>query len=283
MGPTAAAASSALSFAINTTGAVSNTWQTGASMPTARGGAIAVTKNALTYVIGGCTTTCWASNVNEAYNPATNSWTTKAPMLTPRASPSAALGQNGLIYVMGGATSDENGVTGANEAYNPSTDTWTVSAAMPPPRWAAAAATGSDGLIYTFGGFAGYVATVEAYDPRTNKWTCSVGDASAGCTDTTIPPIPVTSYRGAAVAIGDSIYVMIGLQDGSLTNAVWAYNVTTKEWTQKAPMPSSRPSPGAAVATILASNAPGIYVIGGATFGNLASNAVEVYDPTTNR
>lgn len=50
---------------------------------------------------------------------------------------------------------------------------WTTVAPMLTPRQAHAAALGGDGRIYVFGGWnsGGYVNTVEAYDPGSNRWT----------------------------------------------------------------------------------------------------------------
>ncbi len=69
--------------------------------------------------------------VNEAYDPATNTWTTKAPMPTPRGALSAAA-VNGIIYAIGGYKPNQE--LTVNEAYDPATNTWTTKAPMPTPR-----------------------------------------------------------------------------------------------------------------------------------------------------
>jgi N-acetylneuraminic acid mutarotase len=60
-----------------------------------------------------------AKNVTQSYDPATNTWTYKAPMPTARYGMAAVPAGNGIIYVIGGATSPT-----VVEAYDPATDTW---------------------------------------------------------------------------------------------------------------------------------------------------------------
>jgi N-acetylneuraminic acid mutarotase len=111
---------------------ITNTWETKASMPTARDNfAIATYQNKI-YCMGGVTgmtTVPYAdteillpsylwSIVNEAYDPATDTWETKAPMPSV---PNVQLTANvvdGKIYLLGGLTTQPVMV------YDPATDTW---------------------------------------------------------------------------------------------------------------------------------------------------------------
>ena len=56
------------------------------------------------------------TGVNEVYNPATDSWETKASMPTPRDALQANV-LNGIIYCIGGTAI--SGATGVNEVYDP--------------------------------------------------------------------------------------------------------------------------------------------------------------------
>ncbi len=105
-------------------------WTTKAPMPTHRSYfAIAVYQDKI-YCIGGLdghfsnTQATWGTGctVNEVYDPATNTWTTKAPMPTARWHLQANV-INGMIYLVGG---EPNGTL--NEAYDPTTDTWITKA-----------------------------------------------------------------------------------------------------------------------------------------------------------
>jgi Kelch motif len=91
----------------------------------------------------------------EAYDPATNSWTMRAPMPTPRWDLTAVT-LNGKIYAIGGQTKRDNtSQLGSNtdivEVYDPATDSWNTDNCMITPRDYFAAAT-VDGRIFTIGG-----------------------------------------------------------------------------------------------------------------------------------
>lgn len=151
---------------------LTNTWTTKASMPTARRGLAVGVVNGIIYAVGGLVFTgsqVVYSNAVQAYDPVTNTWTTKASMPTGRND--AAIGVvNGIMYVVGGyntAGGDQRTV----EAYDPTTNSWTTKASMPTARYG----PGIDvinGILYAVGGFGGgHVSTVEAYDPVANSWT----------------------------------------------------------------------------------------------------------------
>ncbi len=85
---------------------VADSWSTAASMPTARSRLAAVTgPDGKIYAIGGSTSSTLDltgySSVVEVYTPATDSWTTAAPMNTPRVGLAAAV-SGGQIYAFGG-------------------------------------------------------------------------------------------------------------------------------------------------------------------------------------
>ncbi len=76
-----------------------NTWSTAASMPTARFGLAAAAVNGKIYAIGGVNSSGGSEvflNTVEVYDPATNTWSTAASMLTARYGLAAA-DANGLI------------------------------------------------------------------------------------------------------------------------------------------------------------------------------------------
>jgi hypothetical protein len=73
--------------------------------------------NGILYAVGGATA---ASTVNtvEAYDPTTNTWTTKAPMPTARRSLRIGV-LNSVLYAIGGQHTVPGDYTGTNEAYQP--------------------------------------------------------------------------------------------------------------------------------------------------------------------
>ena len=98
-----------------------NTWTTGAPIPTARFAVAGAVVNGILYVMGGADSAQTPFSVVEAYDPMTNTWTTKAPMPTPDDSMTAVV-ENGFIYVVGGFTSGAR--SAIVQRYNPAANTW---------------------------------------------------------------------------------------------------------------------------------------------------------------
>jgi N-acetylneuraminic acid mutarotase len=95
-----------------------------------------------------CSGTCDAlGRTHHAYDPGTNSWTTRAPISSIRSSMAAA-GLNGRLYVAGGSAEFE---LAAFESYDPVADRWTTKASLPRATTAGAAAV-SRGKVYFVSG-----------------------------------------------------------------------------------------------------------------------------------
>jgi N-acetylneuraminic acid mutarotase len=168
-----------------------DTWTTAASMSTARTTLAGAVVDDKLYAAGGVMSNSMGfSYVStlEAYDPASNSWTTVASMPIARSS-AAAAAIDGKLYVVGGGSNV--GIFDTLEVYDPATDTWTTETPMPTAR-AALAATAIDGQLYAVGGvnasgdlstlevfglLAGYTATVQ---PPINVDGSSVFNASRG-------------------------------------------------------------------------------------------------------
>lgn len=182
-----------------------DTWTQKASMPTARWGPIAVEFNGLIYVFGGTVnvdevynpvTDSWStraslpSGFNQGlmavrygdkihlfyhelhyeYDPATDTYSAKTPMPTPRRwSTVAVVGSK--IYVIGGYH-NSYGAMDVNEAYDPATDTWTTKTPMPISRYGITRENPViNGKIYvTHGLDGGFHTDNYVYDPSTDTW-----------------------------------------------------------------------------------------------------------------
>jgi N-acetylneuraminic acid mutarotase len=114
-----------------------NTWEQRTPMPTARNHHFSAVVNGKIYMIGGRlgaggVGAASPSDLNEEYDPATNVWTLKAPMPTPRSGGSAVV-YRGRIIAAGGelTTSKFSGTFRAVEAYDPATDAWMILPSMP--------------------------------------------------------------------------------------------------------------------------------------------------------
>ena len=101
------------------------------------------------YAIGGRTSGKSSNlNNNEAYDPATDTWTEKAPIPTARGGIAAAVVE-GEVYVFGGESPDKT--FDNNEKYNPQTNSWTWGPPMPTARHGLMA-VGVGNNIYVIGG-----------------------------------------------------------------------------------------------------------------------------------
>ena len=137
-----------------------NTWTEKSPMPTARHHVASAVIDGKIYAIGGRTlgngeeppgdVDVAESNfdVNEMYDPQTDTWTTKQPMQEKR-SGFGATAHNGQIYVFGGQAVD--GVFESVERYDPSSDKWTFLTSLPSPRMGLEAVPVGN-KIYTIGG-----------------------------------------------------------------------------------------------------------------------------------
>jgi len=257
-----------------------DTWATLASLPTRRDSlGLAAGPDGKLYAIGGrgpYTGAITALATVDAYDPTTNTWTTKASMPTARYGLAVVTAPNGIIYAIGGS----NGSSALNtvEAYDPATDTWTVEAAMPTARAyaGATASSATNGQVYVMGGEAQGTTlnTVEAYDPFVNTWT-------------SLTPM-LTARSGLAAVFGSDgrIFAVGGYAlmspfatgtpiPGYLTT-VEAYDPATNAWTMETNMSTARAYLG------ITASGGSIYAIGGYD-GNsyLATNEEALLAPPT--
>jgi len=297
-----------------------DSWVSKAPMHEARGRLGVAVVNGKVYAIGGDAGGLYGAvygamlsytNITEEYDPATDIWTFKAPMPTPRGHFGIAVYQN-KIYCIGGF--NNNGDTEVNEVYDPATDMWETKAPMPVPR-SSITANIVNGKIYVisapYNSSSNYV-----YDPETDSWNTKAP-----------PPYEITSY--ASAVFDNKIYFIatdytdLGLWSGPFiqtydtVNDKWSigaraptyginavvgattgvnapkriyffdetgtqiYNPTNDRWTVGASMPTLRSYIGVAVINDL------FYAVGGeflppsnSLFGNITTSAVnEQYTP----
>ena len=185
-----------------------NQWHEGKHMHTARGALSANFIDGILYAIGGQSFLSSSSSspsgilaTNEAYDPSSNTWITKAPMLTARHHAASAV-VNGKLYVIGGRVEGISPTVNVNvnQVYDSEKNTWTSLEPMPSKRSGIAAAANFDmNSIYVFGGEepSKTFNNNERYDSRTNKWFI----------DTSMP----TPRHGlGAASVDDKIYVLGG-------------------------------------------------------------------------
>jgi len=167
-----------------------NMWTSRESMPTPVRyvGATAVV-NDLLYVISG-ESEVYADAVR-CFNPATNSWSLKAPIPTLRSLAAAAV-INGEIYVAGGYFVPIPGLPATSltnlDIYNPVTNSWRAGTPMPTGR-VSCAGSAVDGVLFVSGGGVGgqpgVLNVVEAHQ-LAGPFTCDVLPPLAGGVDNLI-------------------------------------------------------------------------------------------------
>ena len=197
-----------------------NTWTSKAPLSTARIAlGLAAAPNGKLYAVGGLNAAAGQPGCPdrtcatvEEYDPATNTWTLRAPMPTARYALGLATAPNGKLYAVGGADQIPpffvEVFVAAVEEYDPAANSW-ASALAPskinyPPRHAAAV-TAANGRIYVFGGddkTTNYKTTFE-YTPATDTWR-------------QLNDMPTPRYgMAAALATNGKIYV-VGGYNGNL-------------------------------------------------------------------
>jgi N-acetylneuraminic acid mutarotase len=190
-----------------------NTWTEKAPMPTARSGFAVAAVNGILYAIGGYRRVLPApfelTHAVEAYDPVTDSWTTKADVPFAEFS-SAAVGAGGFIYTIGGA--NFNAESPAVQRYDPVTNTWTRVKDLD-IEVAGRAAAAFNGRIYAMGGTGYHVNALrrnDEYDPIADTWTPR-------------SPVPTGRVGMRAAELNGLIYTVGGRILNVPTNIVEAY------------------------------------------------------------
>lgn len=246
-----------------------DTWTLKASMPTLRSNfAIAACNNKI-YCINSAIVgfklddiyhmfqvPIW-SGINEAYDPATDTWETKAPMPTAMSNAKANV-VNGKIYIFDG---------GVNWVYNPASDSWATRTPAPISVGGYPSAVAGD-KIY----FMGNYEAVQIYDTETDNWSQGARsprlDPKGVAAATTGMFAPERIYLFTVAPYG---WVPYGKTDTSVParRTTFVYNPQTDSWSAGAVIPNFRLD---FTLTILNDK---IFAIGGYAFDNfLASNNV---------
>jgi len=209
-----------------------DSWKALAPLPSRRGAGGAAVVDGKIYVIGGASTLPGASDpairfdgqprdnvvgTNEEYDPASDTWRSRAAMPTAR-NHFLTAAVNGRIYTIGGRLGStfitRSSNTDVTEEYDVVKDLWTTKAPMPTARSGVAGGV-HNGKVYVAGGefqndkiMAAFRA-FEAYDPATNTW------------DAGLPRMRIPRHGFAGAVIGDRLYVVAGgIQTAGIPGAV---------------------------------------------------------------
>jgi len=191
----------------------SGQWSEGAPMPTPRGSIAIAVHDGRIHTIGGTVPDAEHAHehdnpaagddnsvgTHEVYDPATDTWTRRAPMPTARNHHGAAV-VDGRIHVLAGRVGREFEMT-LHEIYDIEEDTWDTGPDLPTGRSGVAVVEG-DGRVFVFGGetFSDPARTfddAEVFDPATGQWEI-------------LPAMPTPRHGLGAAIIGDTVYVVSG-------------------------------------------------------------------------
>jgi N-acetylneuraminic acid mutarotase len=173
-----------------------DTWETKEPMPTPRSLLEANVVDGKIYLIGGDNDgplENWNGTLIEVYDPATDSWSTKAPMPIAAAAYASAVLDN-KIYIIGGFTGTKDSL---NQIYDPETDTWSQGA-IPPSIIGYDVAGATTGVnapkrIYVLG-----ANLTPVYDPEKDSW------------DTVGANLPTRRSGFGVAVVNDMIYAIGG-------------------------------------------------------------------------
>ncbi len=174
-------------------------------------------------------------------------WRQPTVLPQPVTRPAVALGLDGNIYVFGGGGISL--VSNKTYIYHPITNTWSQGSDMPTAREGAQAVTLRDGRIAVLGGGRSrsgsgchtelcqdgtVFSTVEAYNPRSNRWS-------------RLASLQSPRYRFAAVVYHGRIYALGGSNGSATLSRVETYDPRRNRWTYSAPLPQAEEALTAAV------------------------------------
>ncbi|XP_075553007.1 influenza virus NS1A-binding protein homolog isoform X3 [Dermacentor variabilis] len=194
----------------------------------------------------------------EAYNLATNRWSSLAPMQTPRGRVDATI-LHGLVYVIGG--SDGSKELASAEVFNGST--WSTLPPMPVAR-SNAGVCNLDNKVFVVGGWNGKrgLSCCDVFDPLTKAWSSAA-------------PMLLGRYQAGVACLNREVYAVGGCDSWTCVASVEKYNPITNTWTEMASLQNARRGCG-----VVEYNGK-LYAVGGHD-GVRSLCSVEVYDAQTN-
>jgi hypothetical protein len=257
-----------------------NTWAKKASMHEPRGGLSVAVVAGKIYAIGGSSQSgLYPANslggfvgTNEEYDQATDTWTYKTPMPTPRSDFAIAV-YNNKIYCMGGTVGTEKVdiifsrfvTSSINEVYDPATDTWETKAPLPNGGMFMQAFVTHNKIHVIDGRFN------EVYDPENDSWTTKAPT-----------PLPAEDYGPS----GSNDYALFLLNNklyiaGEFSNRFITYELVEDTWSNGSTLPAYDFYSVAGGMTTGSKAPKRLYLLFGIR-GWVPSPVTQAYDPSSN-
>lgn len=199
---------------------VTDTWESKSSMPTPRADLSASIVNDKIFLIGGkkyssATPYYRQTDVNEVYDPASDTWSRNSPMPTAVQGYASTVIGDRIYFVGGSKPSSQPGfdtVINANQIYYAKNDSWSTGKIMN-TTITYGSATSTTGFmaptnLYYIGGFSAnsFTNKIQVYNPESNLWT---------------DEFPMPTQRGylSVTSINDVIYAIGGFDGQNWLNA----------------------------------------------------------------
>lgn len=198
----------------------------------------------------------------EVYDPESNTWTDRAPLLTGRRFATATVLASGRVLVAGGYSA--TGFEARVETYDVANNVWSSTTSLGSARMSFTATLLPSGKLMVIGGTAaaGPVGTSELYDPATTTWT--------GVQNL----LPARYAHTATLLPSGKVLVATGAVVGGVAVGAERYDGGGDSWASTSAMSAARSTH---TATRLVSGK--VLITGGSTTVPLAS--AELYDPAT--
>lgn len=241
---------------------LSDSWETRASLPNARGEMKGAVLDGEIYVPGGMSGLGSSTTGVTAYDPETDEWSSIESLPTPL-NHHATAALDGTLYVAGGNEAFTDPAGEFAFAYHPQDDIWEELPPLPDGRWGHEMVSFGD-LLYVVGGITDADTEIDTlvYDPDDESWE-------------RLAPIPTKREHVAATALDDRILVIGGRWDDDNTAAVEAYEPDADSWRELPSLDVARSGFGA---TTLDGT---VHAIGGenpSTIGGWTTGTHEQYD-----
>lgn len=253
---------------------IQSKWATLGSSAPARTRHASVKAGGQIYVVGGQTNAAGTPALSSSlhrYNPATDGWTTLAPMPGDPLTDITAVYWNGRIFIPGGY--DGNSIVGTHKVYNVGAAVWEPSRQSPPVpvAWAQAVVPADQGGYYLVGGISNtdFLQDTAAVENDVSFFNGTNWNAA-------IPDMDVPRYGHTAVWTNNGIYVVGGIDNNLnlLPGGEYYQPAGNGQWDPIPPLNIARYGAASAVSP------EGLwYVFGGLDFNNEAVPEVEVFNP----
>jgi hypothetical protein len=188
----------------------------------------------------------------EKYDFTTKSWSSLAPMISPRAHAAGVVLNDGRILVSGGQLNSASIYSDA-EIYNPATNTWTATGnQMHAPRWGHYMQVLYNGKVLSVGG--SDYSVYDIYDPNTDLWYSydlldQTGAVSNPLNPFTLPTHGLTGGNYFAVSPGvagcllsDGKTFICGGGETTASKQTFTYDPVLNQWFAKAFMTTAGPT-----------------------------------------